>query len=207
MTNQTPIQIPEGYLMNAKGHLIPETAVKEIDKIRDELVKKLVATAKELNKTMKSTKEQLFGEFESFVELSAQEYDTKVGGEKGNTSLISFDGKHKVQLAVSDNLVFDERLQVAKSLIDECLHEWTADSNDNIKAIINNAFQVDKEGKINTRRVLGLRSLQISDEKWLKAMNAISDATQVVSSKEYIRVYERDEDGKYQQISLDFSNV
>lgn len=207
MTNQTPIQIPEGYLMNAKGHLIPETAVKEIDKIRDELVKKLVATAKELNKTMKSTKEQLFGEFESFVELSAQEYDTKVGGEKGNTSLISFDGKHKVQLAVSDNLVFDERLQVAKSLIDECLHEWTADSNDNIKAIINNAFQVDKEGKINTRRVLGLRSLQISDEKWLKAMNAISDATQVVSSKEYIRVYERDDEGKYQQISLDFSNV
>ena len=103
--------------------------------------------------------------------------------------------------------MFDERLQVAKQLIDQCLHEWTADSNDNIKAIINNAFQVDKEGKINTRRVLGLRSLQIHDAQWLKAMDAISDATQVVSSKEYIRVYERDDEGKYQQISLDFSNV
>lgn len=206
-TTHNEAQIPEGYMMNAKGHLIPIDAVKEIDKIRDELVKKLVTVAKELNTTMKQTKEQLFGEFENFVELSASEYDTKVGGEKGNTTLLSFDGKHKVQLAVSDNLVFDERLQVAKSLIDECLHEWTADSNDNIKAIINNAFQVDKEGKINTRRVLGLRSLQISDEKWLKAMTAISDATQVVSSKEYIRIYERDDNGKYQQISLDFSNV
>lgn len=205
MSNQ--IQIPEGYLMNAKGHLIPEASVKEIDKIRDELVKRMVKHAKTLNEEMQVTKRVLFDEFESFVELSASEYDTKVGGEKGNTTLLSFDGKHKVQLAVSDNLVFDERLQVAKSLIDECLHEWTADSNDNIKAIINNAFQVDKEGKINTRRVLGLRSLQISDEKWLKAMNAISDATQVVSSKEYIRVYERDDEGKYQQISLDFSNV
>lgn len=209
MNNQakTQPQIPDGYMMNAKGHLIPIDAVKEIDKIRDELVKKLVAVAQELNATMRQTKEQLFGEFENFVELSASEYDTKVGGEKGNTTLLSFDGKHKVQLAVSDNLVFDERLQVAKSLIDECLHEWTADSNDNIKAIINNAFQVDKEGKINTRRVLGLRSLQIDDAKWLKAMDAISDATQVVSTKEYIRIYERDEGGKYQQISLDFSNV
>lgn len=205
MSNQ--VQIPEGYLMNAKGHLIPEDKVKEIDKIRDELVKRMVKHAKALNEEMKVTKRVLFDEFESFVELSAQEYDTKVGGEKGNTSLLSFDGKHKVQLAVSDNLVFDERLQVAKSLIDECLNEWTADSNDNIKALIGNAFQVDKEGKINTRRVLELRSLQISDEKWLKAMNAISDATQVVSSKEYIRVYERDDEGKYQQISLDFSNV
>ena len=209
MTEQTlnQTQVPEGYLVNAKGHLIPVDKVKEIDKIRDELVKKMVATAKELRDVMKSAKEQLFGEFEDFVELSASEYDTKVGGEKGNTTLLSFDGAGKVQLAVSDNLVFDERLQVAKSMIDECLHEWTADSNDNIKAIINNAFQVDKEGKINTRRVLGLRSLKINDAKWLKAMNAISDATQVVSSKEYIRVYERDSEGKYQQISLDFSNV
>lgn len=209
MTEQTlnQTQVPEGYLVNAKGHLIPVDKVKEIDKIRDELVKKMVTTAKELREVMKSAKEQLFGEFEDFVELSASEYETKVGGEKGNTTLLSFDGAGKVQLAVSDNLVFDERLQVAKSMIDECLHEWTADSNDNIKAIINNAFQVDKEGKINTRRVLGLRSLKINDDKWLKAMNAISDATQVVSSKEYIRVYERDSEGKYQQISLDFSNV
>lgn len=110
-------------------------------------------------------------------------------------------------MAISDNLVFDERLQIAKSLIDECLHEWTKDSNDNIKAIIDNAFAVDKEGKINIRRVLALKNLKISDEKWLKAMQAISDAQQIVSSKEYIRFYERDEHGKYQQISLDFSNV
>lgn len=129
------------------------------------------------------------------------------GGKKGNVTLMSFDGKYKVQIAIQDNLVFDERLQVAKSLIDECLTEWTADSNDNVKAIIDNAFAVDKEGKINIRRVLSLRSLNIVDDKWQKAMQAISDATQVISSKEYIRFYERDEHGKYQQISLDFANL
>ena len=127
---------------------------------------------------------------------------------------MSFDGKYKVQIAIHDNLVFDERLQVAKSLIDECLRDWTKDSNDNIKAIIDNAFAVDKEGKINIRRVLSLRSLNITDDKWQKAMIAISDATQVISdatqvisSKEYIRFYERDEHGKYGQISLDFANL
>lgn len=205
MTEQTPI--PEGYRLNDKGHLIPLDKIKEIDKLRDETVINLVKQALSLQIQMRSTKEQFFAEFHNFVELSAQEYDTVIGGKKGNVSLMSFDGKYKVQIAIQDNLVFDERLQVAKSLIDECLTEWTKDSNDNIKAIIDNAFAVDKEGKINIRRVLSLRSLNIVDDKWQKAMTAISDATQVISSKEYMRFYERDKYGKYQQISLDFANL
>lgn len=205
MTPQT--QIPEGYRLNEKGHLIPVDKIKEIDKLRDETVINLVEKAKQLQATIVGTKDILFDSFNSFVELSAREYDTALGGKKGNISLTSFDGKYKVQIAIQDNLVFDERLQVAKSLIDECLTEWTADSNDNVKAIIDNAFAVDKEGKINIRRVLSLRSLNITDDKWQKAMTAISDATQVISSKEYMRFYERDEYGKYQQISLDFANL
>lgn len=205
MTTQTPI--PEGYRLNDKGHLIPLDKIKEIDKLRDETVINLVKQALSLQIQMRAVKEQFFAEFHNFVELSAQEYDTVIGGKKGNVSLISFDGKYKVQIAIQDNLVFDERLQVAKSLIDECLTEWTKDSNDNIKAIIDNAFAVDKEGKINIRRVLSLRSLNIVDDKWQKAMTAISDATQVISSKEYMRFYQRDEYGKYQQISLDFANL
>lgn len=209
MTNPTPNTqtAPESYVMNAKGHYVPLSAVKEIDKLRDDVVQDIISRAKELRSQMIGVKDIMFGNFHEFVELSAHEYDTKIGGQKGNVSLLSFDGKYKVQIAIQDNLVFDERLQVAKSLIDECLRDWTKDSNDNIKAIIDNAFAVDKEGKINIRRVLSLRSLNITDDKWQKAMQAISDATQVISSKEYMRFYERDEYGKYQQISLDFANL
>ena len=208
MTNTTQSNtVPAGYMQNAKGHLIPIDKVKPVDKLRDEVVTNIIEVARELSNHMSRTKANIFADFNDFVAVSAQEYDTKLGGEKGNTTIMSFDGSYKVQMAVAENLVFDERLQIAKSLIDECLNEWTAESNDNIKAIINQAFQVDKEGKISTHRVLGLRSLAIDDPKWLNAMEAISDATQVTSTKEYIRVYERDEHGKYQQVALDFSNV
>lgn len=203
---QNPV-VPDGYRLNDKGHLIPVDKIKEIDLLRDETVCKLIWHAKELQAHIVSIKDIVLDEFNGFIELSASEYGTVLGGKKGNVSLMSFDGRYKVQMAISDNLVFDERLQIAKSLIDECLHEWTKDSNDNIKAIIDNAFAVDKEGKINIRRVLALKNLKISDEKWLKAMQAISDAQQVVSSKEYVRFYERDDEGKYNQISLDFANL
>lgn len=209
MTNLAPIenQVPEGYMQNAKGHLIPADKVKPVDKLRDEVVNDIIKVAKELSTHMSKTKSAIFANFNDFVAVSAQEYDSKLGGEKGNTTLMSYDGQYKVALAVSENLVFDERLQVAKNLIDECVHDWSKDSNDNIKALVNHAFQVDKEGKISTHRVLNLRSLNIDDPKWLNAMDAISDATQVTSTKEYIRIYERDEHGKYQQVALDFSNV
>lgn len=210
MTNPTTTpatQVPAGYMQNAKGHLIPVDKVKPLDKIRDEVVIKMLESAKALRVQMQEDKAILFAYFNDFVALSASEYDTHLGGKKGNTTLVSYDGKYKVLLAVSENIIFDERLQVAKSLIDECIHEWSEGSNDNIKALINDAFQVDKEGKISTHRVLSLRRLDITDKKWLRAMEAISDAIQITDTKEYIRFYERDEQGKYQQISLDFSNV
>jgi hypothetical protein len=196
----------EGYMENAKGHMIPIAKVKAVDVLRDEEVISMIKMAKVLNEDMRRVKNRLFASFNDFVALSAQGYGVELGGKKGNTTLLSFDGKYKVQLAVSENIVFDERLQVAKKLIDECLTEWTQGSNDNIKALINQAFQVDKEGKISTHRVLGLRSLDMNDGKWDRAMDAISDAIQVTDTKEYIRFYERDAQGKYQQISLDFSN-
>ena len=108
---------------------------------------------------------------------------------------------------IQDSIRFDERLQAAKILIDECIQSWSADSNDYLKVLVNDAFQVDKEGKISTGRVLGLRRHSIDDPKWKEAMEAIADSIRVVDSKSYVRFYERDEDGKYQAISLDFANV
>lgn len=105
-------------------------------------------------------------------------------------------------------MVFDERLQAAKQLIDECIIDWSQGSRDEIKVLVQAAFQTDKEGKINTGRVLALRRLDIRDEKWQKAMQAISESLQVVGSKEYVRFYERiGESDQYRPIALDLAAV
>ena len=108
-----------------------------------------------------------------------------------------------LKIAVNDNLQFNEKLQIAKQLIDECIKEWATGARPELRALIDNAFAVDKQGNISTARVLGLRRLDISDPKWLKAMQAITDSVQVVSSKTYMRFYERQKDGSYKQIPLD----
>lgn len=211
MTKQTatPVTILNDieYMTDEKGRLNPVAAIKPIDLLRDETVTDIAAKVLRLNGVMKAEKETLFDLAYDFLALSANEYETVYGGKKGNVSLQSYDGRYKFQIAMQDKTVFDERLQIAKNLIDECISEWSTGSAVEIKALVNDAFQVDKEGKVSTYRVMGLKRHNFDHPKWLKAMQAIQDATQVTSTKEYLRVYQRDEHGKYVQIPLDFSKV
>jgi len=199
--------IPDGYKQNAIGHLVPIESIKEIDLARDEFVKEVVTKAQALAATVAEFKQRIAADMQAFLDLSAEKYGVTLGGAKGNINLVSFDGRYKVLRDVSERLDFDERLQTAKALIDECLREWTRDSGAEVRTLIEDAFQVDKKGRINTKRILGLRKLEIKHPTWIKAMEAISDAVTVTGSCTYYRVYERNEQGEYRQVNLDFSGV
>jgi len=197
------------YMQNAQGHFVPLSLVKDIDVARNDLVLEIIGHAQELNASLNQFKGRVFGDIEAFIDLSAEKYDTHIGGKKGNITLVSYDGRYKVQRAISESITFDERLQVAKQLVDECIHSWSEGANDNIKALVEHAFQTDKEGKINVSRIFGLMKLDIREPKWKKAMAAISDSIQIAGSKTYIRVYERDPEdaNKWNPIPLDLAKA
>lgn len=201
-------QLPDGYRMDAKGRLIPEESIKPIDQARDELAIELVTKAIELNRQLQQFKAAAFGDIETFVQLSAEQYGVNVGGKKGNVTLLSFDGRYKIQRQISDHITFDERLEAAKALIDECLKDWTDGARSEVKTIVQDAFRTDKQGNLRTGAVLALRRYDFDDKRWLKAMNAISDAVQITGSKSYVRIYERIGDTeRYQPISLNIAEV
>ena len=195
------------YRQDAKGNLIPLENIKETDLLRDELVMEIVAKAQAVRDNIAAFKQSAMDDIAAFAQLSAEKYGAKLGGAKGNIRLMSFDGAYRIALAMQDTLTFDERLAAAKALIDECINEWTAGSRPELKALINDAFQVDKEGNISTTRVLGLRRLSIDDEKWHRAMDALSDSVQVQTSKPFVRVYRREDNGEYSLMSLDIAKV
>lgn len=200
--------IPEGYRIDAQGRMIPIDTIKPIDLARDELVQEIVSKAKEQSSGLSVFKNTVFADIQSFIELSAEQYGAKVGGKKGNVTLMSFDGKYKIQRACQEHIQFDERLQAAKALIDECLVDWTSKASHEIRVLIDGAFEVNKEGQLNTGRILALRRVDIKDKRWLKAMEAIGESIQIVGSKTYIRVYERQGDtDQYLPISLDVAAV
>ena len=195
------------YRKDARGALVPVASIKTIDLMRDDLVRRVFKDVLPVREELVRLKQLALQEIGNFVELSANEYGVQLGGKKGNLTLTSFDGEFRLMVAMSDTLAFDERLQAAKKLIDECLEEWTQNSNPNLKTVVQAAFDVNKQGHINTGRVLGLRRLNIQHEKWSEAMNILSDSIQVLASKEYVRFYQRNTDGKYELINLDLATV
>lgn len=203
MTDNTQ-PVPAGYWQDANGKLVLVSKIKDIDKLRHKCVSELVEAAKKASSQLVAFKLSSMQAVQEFINTSLAEYQVEHGGKKGNVTLVSFDGRYKIVRAMQDSIVFDERLQAAKALIDECVKDWSKGSNGNIKVLINDAFQVDKKGTVNTGRILNLRTLKIDDEKWQRAMQAIGDSMKVASTKPYIRFYELDEhSGEYVAIPLD----
>ena len=145
-----------------------------------------------------------FDDVDDFVSLLEQEYGARRGGSKGNLTLTSYDGLLKIVVQVSEHVVFGPELQVAKGIIDECLTEWSATSGPEIRAIINRAFDVDNQGRVNRNDLLSLLRLEFADERWKMAMQAIRDSFRIVGSKRYIRLYQRESgDAPWRSITID----
>lgn len=181
----------EPHMRDGKGRLVPVSTIKPADKLEDETVRKIIGFARDLSARIGRFKQHTFDDLGALEGLLAQEYGASKGGAKGNKTFMSFDGLLKVQVQVQDHIDFGPQLQVAKELIDECLNEWAADANAELRTIVTRAFNTDKAGQINRAEIFMLLRLDIEDERWKRAMEAIRDAMRVVGSKTYVRCYSR----------------
>ena len=120
----------------------------------DSFVKEQVVAAKVKRDELSDFKRRAFDECYARLDLVAEKYGRTRGGAKGNVTFSSFDGAQQITIRVQETLTFGPELQIAKDLIDECVTEWSEGANANLRAIISDAFQVDKEGQLNTGRIL-----------------------------------------------------
>jgi Protein of unknown function (DUF3164) len=173
VTKTAPAALPSGtetvggktYWRDARGGLMPESGVKAQDKLQDETVRKIMGYAIGLSEQVARFKGHTFEDLNGLKALFDQEYGGKLGGKKGNTTFMSFDGLLKVQVHIADKIDFGPELQSAKKLIDECLIEFSSGSHDAIIALINRVFAVESEGRINRADLFSLEQRYESDPR------------------------------------------
>ena len=200
--------IPAGYLENARGDLVPESKVSELDKLKTQVVTDLCEMAQAQSQGLREFKLKAFSDMAALATLCLEKYGVQVGGEKGNATFSSFDGRYQVKRQMQDHIVFGVEITAAKALIDECVREWSRGASDNIAALVAHAFQTDKQGQINVGRVLSLRQLVIDDPKWKRAMDALADSMHTQGTKAYVRFFKRnDTTGAMEPIVLDVAAV
>ena len=216
MSEFDPVALPDGrmdvagktYMRDGKGALQPIENIAARDLLQDETVRKIISHAIPLSDQVARFKVHTFDDLGGFEAILAQEYGATIGGKKGNKTLMTVDQLFRVEVRVADHIDFGPELQVAKTLVDECLNEWSADSRPEIRSIVTRAFNTDKAGKINRAEIFMLLRLEITDPRWLEAMRAIKDAIRVVGSKTYVRCSQRETcDAKWEHITIDLAKA
>lgn len=192
------------HMTDAKGRLVPVATIRDTDKLEDQTVRKIAAYALPLSAEVARFREHTFDDVDALLAILDEKYQVKKGGQKGNVTLTSFDGLLKVSVQIGENISFGPELQAAKSLVDECLKDWTDGARVELRSLVDRAFQVDKEGKINRGELLSLRRMEFEDDRWKRAMQAITDSIRVIGTKRYARVYRRDSfDAAWMPIVID----
>ncbi|MEP0154865.1 DUF3164 family protein [Pseudophaeobacter sp.] len=211
-----PAKIPDGVVMvdgkehrtDTKGSLVPIALVKPRDLLQDETTRKIIGYAIALSEQVSRFKAHVAEDISLFEEILALEYEARIGGPKGNKTIMSYDGLFRVSVRTADKYEFGPELQVAKSLVDECMNEWAADARDELKVIVTEAFDVNKEGEVSRAALLRLKKWNIEDERWLRAMQAIKDAEREVGKATYFHCHRRKStDAPWEAITIDLAKA
>lgn len=194
------------YWEDYKGDLTAVENISKEDKARDKVVEACCAKAIKLNEQIAKTKAEITALIDEYLSTVAEKFGTEW---KGNTNIINFSQDLRVDVKVQNTIGFDEKLNVAKNLIDECVAAWSTDANPALATIVNKAFETDRKGKINREFIFKLTKMKMNAkthmEEWEKAMQLLRDSMTIEGSKPYYNFRRRKENGEWELITLDFA--
>lgn len=191
--------------IDLNGNEVPAQYVPKIDKDRERITLKHLKRAKKLSEQLERFKEELLADCDAVYEKMLADNNVP-GNSKGGFSISTFDRDAKIEISVQERIEFDDLISVAHKKIKLYLEEKTQGVDHDLQQIINQAFETRK-GRMDVKRILGLFRLKINHPTWMEAMELIKQSINRNNSKRYARVWEKDKNGEYRNIELNFSSI
>ncbi|HZK06970.1 MAG TPA: DUF3164 family protein [Bacteroidales bacterium] len=191
--------------IDLNGNEVPAQYVPKLDKDRERITLKHLKRAKKLSEQLERFKEELLADCDAVYEKMLADNNVP-GNSKGGFSISTFDRDAKIEISVQERIEFDDLISVAHEKIKLYLEEKTQGVDHDLQQIINQAFETRK-GRMDVKRILGLFRLKINHPTWMEAMELIKQSINRNNSKRYARVWEKDKNGEYRNIELNFSSI
>lgn len=190
------------------GMNIPYNRTTKVERMMERQAHRLLNEAKRINRIeasyktlVKEVSEEIYKEFMLEKNTDKQQ--------KGNFTWFNFDRSIKIEVSVNERIVFDDlTITAAREKLDKFIEENINGKVDFAKELVNDAFKTSK-GQLDAKKVLGLTRYRskISDATFQEALDLIEEAVRRPDSKVYYRIWEKDADGKYQAVELNFSMI
>lgn len=162
-----------------------------------------------LNSDLTEFKNDLKQEVEALYEDFKKENGGIIGKGKGGATFYNFDRSIKIEVSINETITFDENcINLAHEMLKEVISEGLSGAADWIEGIVLDAF-AKSNGKLDTKKVLGLRKYEqkVNKPSYSEAMRMIDKGIRRPASKEYFRVWIKDEAGEYKDVQLNFSAI
>ncbi|MFN8238606.1 MAG: DUF3164 family protein [Chitinophagales bacterium] len=189
------------------GYDVPVKSIRPLDLTKNNIAVKMADKFIKSNQMLTELKDWAFKESDKIYEaqLKAYEFEGKqTAAMKGNFTFFSYDKSIKVEVQIGNKMEFDDKINIAKAMIDEYLQDLVKGQSSDVILIVNNAF-VTSRGKLDHKKILNLFTLKIKAPKWIAAMEILKESITTNISKRYIKVWQRDDQGEYQIINVQFS--
>ena len=199
----------DGNWLDDRGRPIPEQYIPATDKKRDKLVESTFKKVVKLAEKISETKVEIVSAIDKYLNELAKENRTRENW-KGNILLHNFDKSLVIDRRIDDNIGFDEKLHMVKTIVDKWLYDRLNGIDENLGKVITQAFNVDKQGRVNTAMLMKLLHLEIEDAEWKKAMRLLKESIIIKSSKQYInftRKVKQDSGEILETIVLNFNDA
>lgn len=191
--------------IDVSGNEVPAQYVPKLDKERERITLKYLAKAKKLSEQLQALKDEMLADCDAIYDQMLKENNVP-GNSKGGYSVSTFDRSAKIEVSIQERIEFDDLVTVAHEKIKQFLEEKTKGVDMDLQQLINQAFETRK-GRMDVKRILGLFRLQITHPLWIEAMELIKKSINRNNSKRYVRVWEKDGNGEYRNVELNFSSI
>ncbi len=206
------IKDDRGYWFDGMGEAKPEAWLDKYiplrEKLVDEMIEEALAMEQMLSEFRELSMKKLYGRLsEIYEETGVQLRKTR----QGSFSITNHSKTVKISIGQGTAVMFDERLMVAQTLLEEYIEEISEGASNSLKDLILSVFKENKNGNIDKTALLSLRKKHTPTDfnpKWHKAMDLIIESMEHYKTKQYLRFeYKKREDEHFRRVKLSLSQV
>ena len=190
------------------GMEIPYNRITPLERMKEKSAQNILVSAVKLNKNLTEFKAMIWKLCDDvFTQAMSQNGTQKAT--KGNFTWYNFDRSIKIEVSISDRIQFDDlNIKSAKALFDEFLNDSIDPKIEFVKELVNDAFSTS-HNNLDPKKVMSLLKYRskISDPRYQEAIRLIEEGIRRPDSKVYFRIWQKDGEGKYENIDLNLSSI
>lgn len=193
-----------------RGRVVPSSRFSKLEKDIDYTARKLFKKAEKLESALLEFKCEAFDLASDLLTRTLEENAVDPGQRKGNYTFYSIDRSIKIEVKVSDRIVFDDMLiKACQEKLMSFVSKNLVNADPMFSEMIMNAFTTAR-GKLDTRKVLDLLRYRGKTDytEYEEAMVILEKSIRRPDSRTYMKVWKQNPtDNSYVPVDLNFSSI